>query len=235
MFICLSLQNLVDVLQQRLVLLAEESRRDVELLQQVSSELACLQSSEVKLEGLVAELHAEAQHRAALAESLHAELRSKMVQLNELQDTNSALTEELRDLRRTHQEEVKELQQENRGSLSKLQETAEQFEWLCHQQKYWMRCVKRFKDCLMEERQTLLHQVSMVEKKVRQEKKSSHSGSPTQSLLRPLEDGEMRDSITSLDADVVTNLEAQVEKSNLLYEELFTQAGSPISRYQKPP
>ncbi|XP_012734652.2 lamin-A isoform X1 [Fundulus heteroclitus] len=228
-------QNLVDVLQQRLVLLAEESRRDVELLQQVNSELACLQSSEVKLEGLVAELHAEAQHRAALAESLHAELRCKMVQLNELQDTNSALTEELRDLRRTHQEEVKELQQENSGSLSKLQETAEQFEWLCQQQKYWMRCVKRFKDCLMEERQTLLHQVSMVEKKVREEKKSSHGGSPTQSLLRPLEDGEMSDSITSLDADVVTNLEAQVEKSNLLYEELFTQAGSPISRYQKPP
>lgn len=44
---------------------------------------------------------------------------------------------------------VKELQQENKGSLSKLQETAEQFEWLCQQQKYWMRCVKRW-DCLHE-------------------------------------------------------------------------------------
>uniref|UniRef100_A0A096MIH3 Uncharacterized protein n=1 Tax=Poecilia formosa TaxID=48698 RepID=A0A096MIH3_POEFO len=150
-------QNLVDVLQQRMVLLAEESRRDVELLQQVNSELVCLQSSEVQLEGLVEELHAEAQCRAALTDRLHAELKQK--------------TKELRDLRKTHLEEVKELQQENKGSLSKLQETAEQFEWLCQQQKYWMRCVKRFKDCLMEERQTLLHQVSTLEKKVGQQKK----------------------------------------------------------------
>lgn len=71
------LQDLVDVLRQRMVLLAEESSRGVELLRQVGSELLCLQSSEVKLEGLVVELHAEAQHRAAVAESLNAELRAK--------------------------------------------------------------------------------------------------------------------------------------------------------------
>lgn len=40
--------------------------------------------------------------------------------------------------------EVRELQQENEGSLRKLQETAEQFEWLCQQQRYWMSCVKRW-------------------------------------------------------------------------------------------
>lgn len=40
--------------------------------------------------------------------------------------------------------EVRELQQENEGSLRKLQETAEQFEWLCQQQRYWMCCVKRW-------------------------------------------------------------------------------------------
>ncbi|MEQ2298164.1 hypothetical protein AMECASPLE_002351 [Ameca splendens] len=225
--------NLVDVLQQRVVLLAEESRQDVELLQQVNSELVCLQSSEVMLEGLVEELHAEAQHRAALTESLHAELRSKIVQLQDFQETNSGLTEQLKDLRRTHQEEVKELQQENKGSLSKLQKTAEQFEWLCQQQKYWMRCVKRFKDCLLEERQTLLHHVIMLEKKVG-EQKNSHGGRPTQSL-RPLEGAQRCDSITSLDADPMTNLGSQVEKSNMMYEELFKQAGSSISRYQKPP
>ncbi|XP_047210009.1 uncharacterized protein LOC124860606 isoform X1 [Girardinichthys multiradiatus] len=227
-------QTLVDVLQQRVVLLAEESRQDVKLLQQVNSELVCLQSSEVMLEGLVEELHAEAQHHAALTESLHAELRSKIVQLQDLQDTNSGLTEQLKDLRRTHQEEVKELQQENKGSLSKLQKTAEQFEWLCQQQKYWMRCVKRFKDCLLEERQTLLHHVIMLEKKVGEQKKNSHGGSPTQSL-RPLEGAQKCDSITSLDADPMTNLGSQVEKSNMMYEELFKQAGSSISRYQKPP
>lgn len=48
----------------------------------------------------------------------------------------------------------------------------------------------RFKDCLMEERQSLLHQVSTLEKKVGEQKKSSHDGSPTQSLLRPLEEAE---------------------------------------------
>lgn len=40
--------------------------------------------------------------------------------------------------------EVRELQQENEGSLRKLQATAEQFEWLCQQQRGWMCCVKRY-------------------------------------------------------------------------------------------
>lgn len=68
-------KELVDVLQQRLVLLAEESCRDAELLRQVGSELLCLQSSELRLEGLMEELHAEAQDRAALSESLRSDLR----------------------------------------------------------------------------------------------------------------------------------------------------------------
>ncbi len=71
------LQDLVDLLQQRLVLLVEESSRDGELLQQVGSELLCLQSSEAKLEGLVEELHAEAHRRAVVAESLQAELHEE--------------------------------------------------------------------------------------------------------------------------------------------------------------
>lgn len=86
-------QDLVNLLQQRMVLLVEASSWDAELLRQVGTELLCLQSSEVKLESLVEELqaeaqhrtevaenlqtevYAEAQHRAALTESLHAELR----------------------------------------------------------------------------------------------------------------------------------------------------------------
>ncbi|XP_030594430.1 lamin-A isoform X1 [Archocentrus centrarchus] len=247
-------QDLVDLLRQRVVLLAEVSSRDAELLRQVSAELLCLQNSEVKLEGLVEELHAEAQHRteaaetrqvelhaeaqsrAALTESLHAELRSKMLELEKLEEANRTLTEELRDLRRTHHDEVRELQQENEGSLRKLQETAEQFEWLCQQQRYWMSCVKRFKDCLLEEREDLLRQVSMLEKKAEKLKKSSYDGSSTQSLVCPLQDTESRDSsVTLWEGDAVTNLESQVEKSNVLYEELFDQAGSPINGYQKPP
>lgn len=71
------LQDVVELLQQRLALLLEESRRDTELLRQVGSELLCLQSSEAKLEGLVEELRAEAQRRAAAAESLRVELHAE--------------------------------------------------------------------------------------------------------------------------------------------------------------
>ncbi|XP_051276676.1 disks large homolog 5 isoform X2 [Dicentrarchus labrax] len=246
-------QDLVDLLQQRVVLLAEESSRDEQLLQQVGSELLCLQSSEVKLESLVEELHAEAHHRAVVAESLQAELRaeaqhravltesleielhSKTMELEEQQDTNKMLMQELKDLRSAHQKEVRELQQENEGSLRKLQETAEQFEWLCQQQRYWMCCVKRFKDCLMEEREALLRQVIMLEKKAEKLKKSLHDDSPPKSVLCPLQDTQCCDSITSWDADAEADLESQVKKSNTLYEELFNQAGSPINGYQKPP
>ncbi|XP_067373956.1 hyaluronan-mediated motility receptor [Channa argus] len=217
-------QYLVDLLQQRLILLAEDSSRHTEVLQQVGSELLCVQSSEGKLVGLVEELHAEAQHRAALTESLEMELRSKTVELKELQDINKTLTEELKDLRRAHQEEVREAQQENEGSLRKLQETAEQFEGLCQQQRSWMCCVKRFKDSLMEERKALLRQVSMLETKAEDLKRSSRADGLTQNLLCPLLAPDRSGSgVTSWDADAATDLEAQVEKSNLLYEELCSR------------
>ncbi|XP_029965312.1 uncharacterized protein LOC115401222 [Salarias fasciatus] len=137
-------QDLLDLLQRRLALLAEESSRDGELLQQVSSELLCLQSSEGKLEGLVVQLHAEAQHRAVLTEGLHAELQSQTVELKELQQANRSLKEELRSLHQAHQQQVGDLRRENEGSVKKLQQTAEQFEFLCEQQRCWLRCVKRF-------------------------------------------------------------------------------------------
>ena len=67
----------MDLLQRRVGLLVEDGSRDADLLRQVSSELLCLQSSEVKLEGLVEELHAEAQHRAGVAEVLQRELQAE--------------------------------------------------------------------------------------------------------------------------------------------------------------
>ncbi|XP_063731868.1 serine/threonine-protein kinase MRCK beta isoform X2 [Eleginops maclovinus] len=247
-------RDLVELLQQRVGLLAEASSRDAELLRQVGSELLCLQSSEVKLEGLVEELHAEAQHRVAEAvslqvelhgeaqrrvertESLQAELRRKTEELEELQDTNQTLTEKLKDLQSAHQTEVRELQAENERSLRKLQGTAEQCEWLCQQQRYWICCVKRFKDCLMEERDAVLRQVIMLKRKTEKLKQSRHNDSPTQSVLCPLQDSQCCDgSITLWDADAVANLESQVEKSNMLYAELFHQAGSVINGHQKPP
>ncbi|KAM9375759.1 uncharacterized protein KZ484_008291 isoform 2-T2 [Pholidichthys leucotaenia] len=240
-------QDLMNLLRQRLVLLAEVSSRDAEMLRQIGSELLCLQSSEVKLEGLVEELHTEAQHRAAVAKSLqaelhiqaqhkatltdklHAELHSKTMELDELQEANKILREELKELRKAHQKEVRELQRENEGSLRKLQETAEQFEWLCQQQRYWMSCVKRFKDCLMEERKALLRQVSVLEKNSEKLQKNSCDGSPS------LEKTECSDCVPSWDVDAVVDMESQVEKSNLLYEELVEKAGSPINGHQKPP
>ncbi|XP_034545983.1 coiled-coil domain-containing protein 114 isoform X2 [Notolabrus celidotus] len=245
-------QDHVDLLQQRLVLLAEESSQDMELLRQVGTDLLCLQTSEVKLEGLVEELQAEAQHRAmvvdslqtelsveaqhraVLTESLQAELHSKTEELEELQNINRTLTAELQDLRTAHRTQVRELQQENERSLGKLQETAQQCEWLCQQQRYWMCCVKRFKACLMEERKALLRQVSTLEKKAERLKKHSHDEDPTRSDPGSPQDTECRDSI-SWEGDAEADLESQVEKPNLLYEELFNQAGSPINGHQKPP
>ncbi|XP_062250577.1 GRIP and coiled-coil domain-containing protein 2 isoform X2 [Platichthys flesus] len=246
-------QDLVLFLQQRVVLLVEESCRDVELLRQVGSDLLCLQSSEVKLGGLVEELNREAQHkaavaeglradlhgearrRAALTEGLQAELHSKTLELEEQRDVNTTLREELEDRSRAHQKEVGELQQENEGSLRKLQETAEQFEWLCEQQRSWMSCVKRFKQSLMEERDALLQQVNKLQKKIKKLTSRSRGVRPTRSLRCPLQDTVSCEGVTSWDADEGTDLESPGEKSHTLYEELFNQEGSPINGHQKPP
>ncbi|TNN67135.1 hypothetical protein EYF80_022665 [Liparis tanakae] len=121
-----------------------------------------------------------------------------------------------------------ELQQENECSLRKLQGTAEQFEWLCQQQRDWMCCVKRFKDNLMEERDALL-----LKKKAEKLKKSLCEDDPTQSAICPLEAAARHDTgVTLWDADAVADLESQVGKSNMLYAELFNQA---LSGHQKPP
>lgn len=247
-------QDVVELLQQRMVLLAEESSRDTELLRQVGSELLSLQSSELRLQGLVEELHAEAHHRATLAESLEAELNnetkrrlslterlqvelhSKSVQLEELKETNERLVVELKELRSTHHKQVRELRVENEGSLRKLQATAEQFEWLCQQQRYWMCCVKRFKDGLMEERDALVQQVKKLQKKVHKHKKSSQDDAPITDLRCPLQETRCCDScITSWDKEAMADLESHMETSNKLYDKLFSQAVKPLMGQHKPP
>ncbi|XP_068182037.1 transmembrane and coiled-coil domain-containing protein 5B-like isoform X2 [Antennarius striatus] len=225
-------QDLVSCLQRRVVLLLEASSRDGELLQEVGSELQSLQSSEVQLEGLVDELHAQAHDRTVAEESLRAELHRKTAELQELQNVNRKLTEELRDANAVHQKEVKELQRENEAGLRKLQETVEQFEWLCQQQRYWMCCVKRFKVCLMEERDALLRHVGTLEKKA--EKPTDGSGK-TWDTPSHLQDPERLDSKASWDADAEADVESQLEESNATCEELFNQAGSSMKGRQKPP
>ncbi|RXN22245.1 leptin receptor overlapping transcript-like 1 [Labeo rohita] len=148
-------QEQADLLQQRLICVTEERWRDASLLclqlEQVSCDLQQLQGSETQLMGLVDELHQEAQLRAQQAEVLETQLReetqkiqdlemqlnSKSLELMELQVSHEALRQDLCDQRSAHQRTVEELRRDNSESLGKLRETAEQFEWLCEQQRRW--------------------------------------------------------------------------------------------------
>ncbi|XP_061644305.1 uncharacterized protein LOC133485018 [Phyllopteryx taeniolatus] len=196
-------QELVEWLQQRVVFLAGETERDAELLRQVCSELLCLQSSEAQLEGLAEELHAKAllqqrreaeslgaelhpeDHRGeALTDGLQADLEIKTAELDQLRDANKKMAAELMDLRFAHEEQVRALRWENDSGARKLQETLEQFEWLCQQQRYWMACVKSFKDCFMGERENLLQQVRTLERKAKQWKKSNDHRRRSHCLLQ---------------------------------------------------
>ncbi|KAI4888378.1 hypothetical protein NFI96_010902 [Prochilodus magdalenae] len=158
-------RELVQFLEQRVVSVAEDSAREAALLtfqlEQVSSDLQQLQNSEAQLQGLVDDLHQEAHDKAKRSdgleiklheedqfggqeiEDLKRQLASKSQEVEELQKTNDALQQDLSKQHSDHQRTVAELQQENAGSVQKLRETAEQFEWLCEQQRHWMCCVKR--------------------------------------------------------------------------------------------
>ncbi|XP_061833259.1 uncharacterized protein [Nerophis lumbriciformis] len=226
-------QELVDNLRRRVFLLVEESERDEEVTRQVTSELLCLQSSEVQLQGLLEELHAEAQHTDkaeegpaaephaealcadARTQSLLAELQSKTAELEDLQHTKKMLMEELRDSAVAHEEQVAALRRQNEGSVKKLQDTVEQFEWLCQQQRYWADYIKRFKDCLVEERESLLHRVNTLEREAETWKKS-RDGSLHTAPHCPLQDDHSHRS--SWDSNEEAELEHQVMRSKVVYE-----------------
>nr|XP_057912391.1 myosin-16 isoform X2 [Doryrhamphus excisus] len=236
-------QELVERLQHRALILVEESERDAELLRQVASELLCLQSSEVQLEGLVEELHVEARNggdaddglraelhteahcRDVLTESLLAELQSKKGELEELRDANKMLVEELKHSRVAYEEQVKALQGQNDSGVKKLQETLEQLEWLCQQQRYWMVHIKRFKDRLITEREDLVQQVRTLERKAG---KWSHD--------RLLQDANSHRGLSSWDNDEEEEMDPEM-MSKITYDEAHPvdEAGSPVNRYQKPP
>ncbi|XP_046875589.1 rootletin isoform X1 [Hypomesus transpacificus] len=223
-------EGLVEFLRQRVCVLAEEGSREATVLslqlEQVNSELLHLLSSEVQLEGLVDELHTEALQRAAAAEGLQAQLHSKTGELEELERSYAKLSVELEEQfsanrRRVtelqeaweeqasaHQRRVEELQHENAASLRKLQDTAQQFEWLCEQQRHWICCVKRFKDGLSEEKENLVLQVSRLEKEVAQLRHGSPGPNPGQCC--PLEDTCSRTSLWV--AEEMDALQAQVDK-----------------------
>ncbi|XP_050984272.1 putative golgin subfamily A member 6-like protein 19 [Labeo rohita] len=219
-------QEQADLLQQRLICVTEERWRDASLLclqlEQVSCDLQQLQGSETQLMGLVDELHQEAQLRAQQAEVLEMQLReetqkiqdlemqlnSKSLELMELQVSHEALRQDLCDQRSAHQRTVEELRRDNSESLGKLRETAEQFEWLCEQQRRWMSCVRRFKECLSGEKESLELQVNRLQVELDTIRNTVPSDRPTEPCSR-------------WDVGVMSDLQAEVDRWKRLYEDLL--------------
>ncbi|XP_076844204.1 uncharacterized protein LOC143489217 isoform X2 [Brachyhypopomus gauderio] len=221
-------RGLVQFLQQQMVSVAEESSREGALLtlqlEQVRSDLKQLHTSEAQLQGLVEELHQETHHtqtelreEAQLntkhTEDLEEQLAGKSRELEELQKTHAALQEEMSEQNSAHQRTVAELQQENTGSLDKLRQMAEQFEWLCEQQRHWMCCVKRFKDCLSDEKEALLLQVNRLQVELAGLRKSSSCEVKGDSTSQHCESWEM---------DAMVDLQVEADRWRLRYEELFS-------------
>ncbi|KAG9263767.1 golgin subfamily A member 5-like isoform X2 [Astyanax mexicanus] len=227
----------VQFLEQRVVSVAEEGAREAALLsfqlEQVGCELQQLQSSELQLQGLVDELHQEADDEVKKAEDLQTELREvaqlsakqiedmkrklarKSQEVEELQEANHALQEELSEQHSAHRRTVEELQQENSGSVQKLREMAEQFEWLCDQQRNWMCCIKRFKDCLSDEKEALVLQVKRLQEELADLKKNSDS-----------EDTSPEDPATHCnrwDVEVMGDLQVEADRWRTRYSDLFSK------------
>ncbi|KAL2077694.1 hypothetical protein ACEWY4_027198 [Coilia grayii] len=243
-------KELVEILKHRVRSMAEESCKEAALLglqlEQVGSELQLLLASEARLEGLVETQRADARRRDAQLKGLKAQLHSTTRELEELQGDHASITQELEDMRDTHERTVEELRRENEGSLRKLRETAEQFEWLCEQQRIWMCGFKRFKDNLSEEKEALILQVDRLQKKVTDLRKNANPS------IQDPEDVNISLCNRSVsfpsppcrkapwDTDMTSALQAEVDRWRGMYEDLFSrlapsQGEDAVDGYQKPP
>ncbi|XP_055034701.1 uncharacterized protein [Misgurnus anguillicaudatus] len=220
-------QQQTDVLHRRSVSVTEDRWRDSSLLclqlEQMRCDLQQLQGSETQLKGLVDELHQEAQLRAQetevlmmqlhdeaqskthLTKDLEMQLNSKSLELEELQTSHDALQQELCD----NQKMMEELRRENAESLHKLQEMAEQFEQMCNQQRRWMFCVKRYKDCLSGEKESLEQQVNRLQVELEAVRKTDHMDYP-------------RDSCSRWDIEI-SYLQTEVIRWKALYDDLLNK------------
>ncbi|XP_066497588.1 hyaluronan-mediated motility receptor [Hoplias malabaricus] len=248
-------RELVQFLEQRVVSIAEESSRESALfslqLEQVMSDMQQLQKTETQLQGLMEQLHQEAHHSATKAEGLEAELskeaqvkakqieelerqlKSKSQEVEELQKENTALQQELSKEQDIHQRTVIELHQEDTGSVQKLRETAEQLEWLCEQQRNWMCCVKRFKDCLSDEKESLVLQVKRLQEELAELKKESSS-----EMIAVEENTPQH--CDSWDMEAMVDLQVEADRWRLRYTELFSKLSPNLGKwredgYLKPP
>ncbi|KAG5845465.1 hypothetical protein ANANG_G00139410 [Anguilla anguilla] len=180
--------------------------------------------------------------------------KETVAELEALQRSHQENVEELQELRSSHEVTVQELQQENQNSLRKLQETAEQFEWLCDQQRNWMCYVKRYKVSMSGEKEALLKQMGRMEKElITLRKSSSEEGGETQhevSSSTPTEtetqhcESETTDTedygFTMWDSDIMSDLQTEVEKWRRRYEDLYIKLAQhreehSVDTFRKPP
>ncbi|KAJ8382352.1 hypothetical protein SKAU_G00031300 [Synaphobranchus kaupii] len=177
-----------------------------------------------------------------------------VAELEELQGSHQETVVELEELRSSHKVTVQELQQENQNSLRKLQETAEQFEWLCDQQRNWMCYVKRYKNCMSGEKEALLKQMGRMEKELVALRKSSNdeagdaehkvsNSTPTEVEAQHCESEPTETEnygVTMWDFDIMADLQTEVEKWRRRYEDLYIklaqhQEEPTVDAFRKPP
>ncbi|KAG7335239.1 hypothetical protein KOW79_001835 [Hemibagrus wyckioides] len=248
-----TIQELVQKLQyqQRVVSTSDAALLTVHL-ESINSELQYLQSTEKQLigfveelhqetqqatkksEGLEAQLHQEAQLHAKHREDLEKELKSKSHDLQELQKAHEALQQELSEQNSAHQKTVMELQRENTVSVHKLKEMAEQVEWLCEQQRNWICCIKRFKDCLNDEKEALVLQVNRLQEELLDLRKNTKSEAISKENTLPIMH------CSRWDVDAMLDLQVEADKWKERYQELFSkytshQVDCHEDGYLKPP
>ncbi|KAI5097655.1 cingulin-like, partial [Silurus meridionalis] len=204
-------------------------------LESISSELQYIQSTEKQLMGFVDQLHQEAQQATKKAQGLEAqlqqearlhaehtenlekELESKSNTIEELKKAQDALQQELSEQNTAHQKTVLELQCENSASIHKLREMAEQVEWLCDQQRNWISCIKRFKDCLNDEKEALVLQVNRLQEELLDLRKNSESETIGE------EDAQPKIHCSRWDLDAMLDLQVEADKWKGRYQELFSK------------
>ncbi|XP_060748935.1 protein FAM184A [Tachysurus vachellii] len=248
-----TIQELVEKLQhQQHVVSASDAALLSVHLESINSELQYLQSTEKQLIGFVEELHQQALHATKKAEGLEAqlhqeaqlhakhrqnqqeELESKSHDLQELQKAHDALQQELSEQNSAHKKTVIELQHENTISVHKLRELAEQVEWLCEQQRNWICCIKRFKDCLNDEKEALVLQVNRLQEELLDLRKNTKS----EAISR--EDTLPKVHCSRWHVDAMLDLQVEADKWKERYQELFNkftshQVDCHEDGYLKPP
>ncbi|KAI1888236.1 hypothetical protein AGOR_G00182950 [Albula goreensis] len=207
---------------------------------QTALELEALQTShQDTVEEL--ELQQKSHHETLMElEKVQTSHRGTVSELEALRSSHQETMLELEGLRSSHEVTVQELRRENQGSLRKLQETAEQFEWLCDQQRNWMCYVKRFKDSMSEEKVSLLEQMGRMEKELLSlRKKSMEEAQSKETSSAAPETVAQHRGLSTWD-DITVDLQTEVNKWRRLYEDLYVkllqhQEENAVNGFRKPP